>query len=255
MGIEQPFDIIFGIHSVAAALKNPLRVIDKVVATDEGVLELQKKHNIQVRKLEVKLELVSSHQLQEMGKRYCAELDVEFHRVPSGIFLKTAPLETYELQSILKKPEVKLLALDQITDVHNGAAILRTASFYGIDAVLIPSSKSFGLTPSFYRIASGATEFIQLIRVNSLSRAVNQLNEAGIETIGLSEHSEDALEPSELRNKKRICLLLGAEEVGLSHAVSRLVQKKLSLRSQGGIKSLNVSAASAIAMEKCFGVS
>lgn len=255
MGVEQTFDIIFGLHSVAAALKNPLRRIEKVVATDEGLLELQKKHNIQVRKLDVKLELVSSHQLQEQGKKYCAQLNVEFHRVPSGIFLKTAPIETYDLQSILKKPEVRLLALDQITDVHNGAAILRTASFYGIDAVLIPSAKSFGLTPSFYRIASGATEFIQLIRVNSLSRAVAQLNEAGIVTIGLSEHSEENLNPSEIRDYKRVCLLLGAEEVGLSHAVSRLVQKNLSLRSQGGIKSLNVSAASAIAMEKCFGIS
>ncbi|MFA5582723.1 MAG: RNA methyltransferase [Bacteriovoracaceae bacterium] len=255
MGIEQTFDIIFGLHSIAAALKNPLRQHEKLVATDEGLIELQKKHNIQAKKLEIKLEIVSSHQLQELGKRYCAELDVEFHRVPSGMFLKTSPLETYDLQSIIKKPEVKLLALDQITDVHNGAAILRTASFYGIDAVLIPSSKSFGLTPSFYRIASGATEFIQLIRVNSLSRAVSQLNDAGIETIGLSEHSESSLAEEELRNKKRICLLLGAEETGLSHAVSRLVQKNMSLTSQGGIKSLNVSAASAIAMEKCFGVS
>ncbi|HLT22185.1 MAG TPA: RNA methyltransferase [Bacteriovoracaceae bacterium] len=255
MGIEQTFDIIFGLHSIAAALKNPLRQHEKLVATDEGLIELQKKHNIQAKKIEIRLEIVSSHQLQELGKRYCAELDVEFHRVPSGMFLKTSPLETYDLQSIIKKPEVKLLALDQITDVHNGAAILRTASFYGIDAVLIPSSKSFGLTPSFYRIASGATEFIQLIRVNSLSRAVSQLNDAGIETIGLSEHSESSLAQEELRSKKRICLLLGAEETGLSHAVSRLVQKNMSLTSQGGIKSLNVSAASAIAMEKCFGVS
>jgi 23S rRNA (guanosine2251-2'-O)-methyltransferase len=254
MGVEQTFDIIFGLHSIAAALKNPLRVHEKIVATDEGLIELQRKHNIQARKLEIKLEIVSSNQLQEMGKRYCADLDVEFNRVPSGIFLKTSPLETYEIQSILKKPDVRLLALDQITDVHNGAAILRTASFYGVDAIIIPSSKSFGFTPTFYRIASGATEFVQLIRVNSLSRAVGQLNDAGITTIGLSEHSENSLNSEQLRSEKRMCLLLGAEETGLSNAVSRLVQKSLSLPSQGGIKSLNVSAASAIAMEKCFGL-
>jgi 23S rRNA (guanosine2251-2'-O)-methyltransferase len=54
--------------------------------------------------------------------------------------------------------------------------------------------------------------------------------------------------------KNKICLLLGAEETGLSHAVARLVQKNLSLTSQGSIKSLNVSSAAAIAMEKCFGI-
>lgn len=253
MGVE--FDLIFGLHSIAAALKNNRRVHEKIVATDEGLKELQRKHQINPKSLNVPVELVSSHQLQEVGKRFCAMLDVEFNRVPSQILLKTSPLETYSLQQFLGAPELKLLALDQISDVHNGAAILRTASFYGINGVLIPSAKSFGLTPSFYRIASGATEFVNLIRVPSLSRAVTQLNEAGFLTVGLSEHSSENLSTGDLRLQKKICLLLGAEETGLSNAVSRVVQKNLSLTSQGEIKSLNVASAAAIAMEKCFGLS
>jgi 23S rRNA (guanosine2251-2'-O)-methyltransferase len=253
MALARDFDLIFGLHSIAAALTNPRRVHQKLVATEEGLSELQKKHRLNPRQLNVPLELVSSHQLQEKGKRLCAELDVEFHRVPSQIYLQTSVLETYQLQDYLKAPELRLLALDQITDVHNGAAILRTAAFFGVTAVLIPSGKSFGLTPSFYRIASGATEHISLIRVSSLSRAVGQLNEAGILTVGLSEHSPESLTTSELRAQKRICLLLGAEETGLSHAVMRLVQKTMALPAQGEIKSLNVAAAAAISMEKCFG--
>jgi 23S rRNA (guanosine2251-2'-O)-methyltransferase len=123
-----------------------------------------------------------------------------------------------------------------------------------VTGVLIPSSKSFGLTPSFYRIASGATEYVNLIRVNSLSRAVGQLNDAGFLTVGLSEHSSENLTQADLRAQDKICLLLGAEETGLSHAVARLVQKNMSLPSQGEIKSLNVASAAAIAMEKCFGI-
>ncbi len=247
------FELIFGMHSIAAALTNPRRVHAKLYATDEGLVELQRKHQINPKNLKVPLQVLSSHALQEEGKKLCSYMDVEFSRVPSGLFLETSPLETYGLQDFLKAPKGRFLALDQITDVHNGAAILRTACFYGVDGVLIPSAKSFGLTPSFYRIASGATEYVNLIRVNSLSRAVGQLNEAGFVTVGLSEHSTDNLTPEGLRSKNKICLLLGAEETGLSHAVSRLVQKNLSLPSQGEIKSLNVSSAAAIAMEKCFG--
>jgi 23S rRNA (guanosine2251-2'-O)-methyltransferase len=180
-------------------------------------------------------------------------MNVEFFRVPGQIFLETSILETYEIQDFLKAPEMRLLALDQITDVHNGAAILRTACFYGIGGILIPSAKSFGLTPSFYRIASGATEYVNLIRVNSLSRAVSQLNDSGFLTVGLSEHSSDNLNEIDLRSQKKICLLLGAEETGLSNAVARLVQKNMSLPSQGEIKSLNVASAAAISMEKVFG--
>jgi 23S rRNA (guanosine2251-2'-O)-methyltransferase len=252
MSVE--FDLIFGLHSIAAALQNTGRVHQKLVATDEGLKELQRKHQLNPKSLNVAVELVSSHQLQENGKKLCAELDVEFFRVPSQIYLKTSPLETYGLQDFLKAPSMRLLALDQISDVHNGAAILRSACFYGIQGVLVPSAKSFGLTPSFYRIASGATEYVNLIRVNSLSRAVDQLNEAGFTTVGLSEHSTEKLQTQDLKSIKKICLLLGAEETGLSHAVSRLVQKNLSLPSQGPIKSLNVASAAAIAMEKCFGL-
>jgi 23S rRNA (guanosine2251-2'-O)-methyltransferase len=252
MGVD--FDLIFGLHSIAAALTNPRRTDHKIVATDEGLVELQKKHRLNPKAMGVKVEILSSHQLQESAKKLCQYLDVEFFRVPSQIYLQTAPLETYTIQEFLKAPEQRLLALDQITDVHNGAAILRTAAFYGVHGVLIPSEKSFGLTPSFYRIASGATESLNLIRVSSLSRAVTSLNEAGYLTIGLSEHSSENLSPSSLKTEKKICLLLGAEETGLSHAVARLVKMNLSLPSQGAIKSLNVSNAAAIAMEKCFGL-
>ena len=248
------FDLIFGLHSIAAALKNPRRSHIKLVATDEGLQELQKKHKIIPKNYNVKTDILSSHALQEQAKKLCMHMDLEFYRVPSGIYLQTSPLQTYTVQEYLTNPNAKLLALDQITDVHNGAAILRSACFYGMDAVLIPSEKSFGLTPSFYRIASGAVEYVNLIRVNSLSKAVGQLNEAGYLTVGLSEHSSENLTQDELRAQKKICLLLGAEETGLSNAVARLVQKNMSLPSQGEIKSLNVSSAAAIAMEKCFGI-
>jgi 23S rRNA (guanosine2251-2'-O)-methyltransferase len=252
MAVE--FDLIFGLHSIAAALLNQARTHYKLVATDEGLSELQRKHRINPKSLNVKIEILSSHALQEQAKKLCSHINLDFTRVPSGIYLQTSPIQTFSIQEFLNRPSARLLALDQITDVHNGAAILRTACFYGIQGVLVPSEKSFGLTPSFYRIASGAVEHVNLIRVNSLSRAVGQLNEAGYLTVGLSEHSSENLETSELRAQKKICLLLGAEETGLSNAVSRLVQKNLSLPSQGQIKSLNVSSAASIAMEKCFGI-
>jgi 23S rRNA (guanosine2251-2'-O)-methyltransferase len=249
--MELEFDIIFGLHSIAEALRNPSRVHDKLFCTDEGLNELVRKHKINPKQFEVKIEILSSHLLQENGKKYCHQLGLEFTRVPSQIFLKTSALETHSLKEFLQKPKLKILALDQITDVHNGAAILRTASFYGVDIVIIPGSKSFGFTPSFYRISSGAVEHLHMVRVSSLSKAVSQMKDAGINIIGLSEHAETELIKQKLPEK--MCLILGAEETGLSHAVERLVDQKMALKAIGSIKSLNVSAAAAIAMEKCFG--
>ena len=92
------FELIFGLHSIAAALKNPMRTHQRIVATDEGLAELQRKHNINPRNLGIKIEIFSSHSVQEEAKMLCAEMDVEFFRVPGGIFLQTSPLQTYTIQ-------------------------------------------------------------------------------------------------------------------------------------------------------------
>ena len=71
--------------------------------------------------------------------------------------------------------------------------------------------------------------------------------------LALSEHADGDLSKKEIKNyPKGLCLILGKEDVGISNAVLRLVDYKISLDSMGGIKSLNVAAAAAITMEKCF---
>lgn len=80
------FELVFGLHSIAAALQNPRRTHVRLVATDEGLIELQKKHQINARKMNVKIEMLSSHALQEEAKKLCSWMDVEFHRVPGQIF-------------------------------------------------------------------------------------------------------------------------------------------------------------------------
>lgn len=251
-------DLIVGIHSIGAALLNKNRTPKKIYFTEEGKKELLKRTDVTNETLSsISCEMLSSHGLQEKGKELYKELDLEFQRIPSQIFLIAEPLEVYDnnwlYEEIAKKDDLKILCLDQVSDVHNGAAILRTASFYGIDIVVLPGKKSFGFTPSFFRIASGATEFLKLVQVNNLGKVISKLQSGGITCIGLTEHAENPITESIINDSKLgLCLVLGKEETGISHAVLRLIKHHLSLESQGEIKSLNVSVASAIAMEKCF---
>lgn len=250
------FDLIVGIHSIAAAIQNSEREIIKLVLSDEGEEELLKRSNLNKAALsKINVERVSGHKLQELAKEYYKQLELEYHRVPSQVFLiasKLKILETTELYSLAKKESIKLLCLDQISDVNNAAAIIRTAAFYAVDAVILPGKKSFGLTPSFFRIASGATEYIKLINASNLTKVISKLNELGVITIGLSEHANKSLSNEVLDNSKKVCLVLGKEDTGISNAVMRQVTYELSLTPKGEIKSLNVSAAAAISMEKCF---
>ena len=249
-------DLIVGIHSIAEALKNPERAIFEIVATEEGLEELKKRGGLGRNEIPMeKVRLLEGHALQEEAKKYYRDLEMEFQRVPSQIFILVSPVTIYEPTWIYDQLEsripLKILALDQVTDAHNGAAIMRTAAFYGVDAVLISAKGNFGLGPNFARIASGATEYVKIVRCSTLPKAITKLKDLGAICIGLSEHASGVLEKPD--NTKSICLVLGAEDIGMSHAVSRVVETTIAFQPLGKIKSLNVSVAAAIAMEKIFG--
>ena len=248
-------DIIIGIHSIAEALKNPARNITRIVTTEEGIKELQSRGGMnfaQIQNFEVKK--VSPHQLQEMAKKIYAELGFNFNRVPSGIYLECERLSDYDsawLYDKVASGEVqRILCLDKVTDVHNGAAILRTAAFYGVDAVIIASRGNFGSGPSFSRIASGACEYVNIVRCSSLPKLILKLMKMGVSCIGFSEHA--TVEAKEVEKRLPMALIMGAEDVGLSNAVERVIEKRVAFKPLGEIKSLNVSVAAAVAMEMMF---
>ena len=147
------FDLIIGVHSIAAAIKNPHRTMDVLFLTDDGKEDLLKRGGIthaELQRLEVTL--VSGHKLQEEAKRFFKQLNLEYQRIPSGMFLIARSLPNHDTnwlyQRVENKDGLKILCLDQLSDVHNGAAILRTASFYGVDVVVLPGKNTFGFTPS-----------------------------------------------------------------------------------------------------------
>jgi 23S rRNA (guanosine2251-2'-O)-methyltransferase len=249
-------DMIIGIHSIAEAMRNPERDIFEIVATDEGFEDLKKRGGLKNSEIPMgKVRIVEGHDLQEEAKRIYRDLELDFQRVPSQVFMLVSPINIYEPTWIYNQLEsripIKILALDQITDAHNGAAIMRTAAFYGVDVILISAKGNFGLGPGFSRIASGATEHVKIVRCSALPKTITKIKELGATCIGLSEHASGTLE--KIDSTKPICLVLGAEDVGMSHAVSRVVETTIAFKPAGKIKSLNVSVAAAIAMEKIFG--
>jgi len=248
-------ELIVGAHSIAAALLNPRRTTVDLVASEDGWDDFLKRSRVDQRLLKVKPKFMAPHAVQEIARELYMDRKLEYQRVPGSIFLVTTPLETHEpswlRDNLPKRDKIRILALDSISDVNNGAAILRTACFFGVDVVILPQENSFGFTPSFYRIASGATEHLTIVRSSHLTRTLTILKEEDVQVWGLSEHSPQPLTDQDLASPK-ICLVLGSEDEGLSNSVMRNVSKTLSLTSQGAIKSLNVSTAATLALQLCF---
>ncbi|AYF45912.1 MULTISPECIES: TrmH family RNA methyltransferase [Halobacteriovorax] len=247
-------DLIVGVHSIVHAIRNPKRTTVELIACEEGLEKLNKMGGLKKHELDgLNIKLVSSHKVQELAKELYAKEDFQYSRVPSGVLLVSSAKSISETKPLFDAidagEEVKILCLDGVTDVHNAGAIMRTAAFYNVSHIVFAVKNNFNIGPSMARIASGALEYIEIVKCNSLPKFLSALIKRGVTPVGLTEHTDDN-EIGEIAGIK--CLVLGAEDRGLSHASVRLLEKKIRLEPIGKIESLNVSVAAAIAMEKVF---
>jgi 23S rRNA (guanosine2251-2'-O)-methyltransferase len=144
------------------------------------------------------------------------------------------------------EPAGLVLVLDQITDPHNVGAILRTAAAFGVRAVVITARHSPEATGVLAKAASGALEYVPIVTVQNLARALATLRERGYCLVGLDSTGERDLREASLRAP--LALVLGAEGKGLRQLTRASCDEVARLELPGRMKTLNVSNAAALAL-------
>ncbi|MEX2517574.1 MAG: 23S rRNA (guanosine(2251)-2'-O)-methyltransferase RlmB [Gammaproteobacteria bacterium] len=139
-----------------------------------------------------------------------------------------------------------LLVLDGVQDPHNLGACMRAAAAAGADAVIIPKDRAVGLTATARKAASGAAEYIPLVRVTNLARALAQLQEAGVWLVGCSGDTGTDLYDIDMRGP--IALVLGAEGHGLRRLTRESCDYLARIPMSGLVESLNVSVAAGVCL-------
>jgi 23S rRNA (guanosine2251-2'-O)-methyltransferase len=140
------------------------------------------------------------------------------------------------------KPEQQwLVVLDGVTDPHNLGAIMRSVDGAGGAAVIAPRDKSAPLTEVAARVSSGASDHLPYLQVTNLSRAIDTLQDAGYQVIGLAGEAQQSIYKADL--KGRVALVLGAEGEGMRRLTRERCDVLVSLPMLGSVESLNVSVA------------
>jgi 23S rRNA (guanosine2251-2'-O)-methyltransferase len=140
-----------------------------------------------------------------------------------------------------------VIALDQISDPQNLGAVLRSAAFFGADAVLLLKNRSAELTPKVARIAVGGAEFVDVFRVINLARSLDTLRGYGYWVYGLDERGEQSLRETEF--DRQSVLVVGAEGQGLRQRTRTKCDALVRIPGgRVGVESLNAAVATAIAL-------
>jgi 23S rRNA (guanosine2251-2'-O)-methyltransferase len=223
--------VLYGWHSVAAALANPARKVHRLLVTANGARRLTDEGLT----LPAATELVRPEIIADrLGP----------DAVHQGFLLEADPLPAGELSELA--PEGIILVLDQITDPHNVGAILRSAAAFAVSAIVTTSRHSPEATGVLAKAASGALEYVPMVVVPNLARALETLKQKNVFVVGLDSTGDVALETAGLRAP--VALVVGAEGKGLRHLTRETCDIVARLALPGRLKSLNVSNATVLAL-------
>jgi 23S rRNA (guanosine2251-2'-O)-methyltransferase len=228
---EARVSLIYGFHSVAAALKAPRRELIRLYATPAAADRL----GAEIAARGVETRIMSPEEISARAPR---------DAVHQGVLLEARPLAPIDVSEL---PANGLaLVLDQITDPHNVGAILRTAAAFAVDALVTTERHSADFAGALAKSASGGLEHVPICSVPNLARALEEMGDTGYWRIGLDSEAEVKLADETLT--RPLALVLGAEDRGLRRLTRERCDRMARLDLPGPIKSLNVSNACAIAL-------
>ena len=222
---------LYGLHTVRAALDNPLREKRNLLVTPNALARLGEDGTV------VKMRYTETTP-KELDRLLGADA------VHQGVALEVEPVSRFGLAD-LHEPRLVVI-LDQLTDPHNVGAILRTACAFGADAVITTARHSPRETGVMAKAASGALDLVPMIEVRNLGDAIEKLKERGLTVIGFDSEAPAPVRPR--TDDTPIAIVLGAEGKGLRQRTRELCDEMVRLDMPGKIKSLNVSNAAAIAL-------
>ncbi len=143
----------------------------------------------------------------------------------------------------------RVVVLEEIVDHTNVGAMFRAAAGLGADAVLVGPRCADPLYRRSVRVSMGTVFQVPWTRLPDWPAAGELLHSTGLHVVALAL-TEDAvpLDDFAADPPARIALMLGAEGDGLSARALAAADTVVTIPMAGGVDSLNVAAASAVAL-------
>lgn len=163
-----------------------------------------------------------------------------------GAVAQISPIHFYDLEKLiedaLSKPTKPLfLLLDQLSDVRNFGAIIRTAECTGVTGIIIQKNGSAPVNAETIKTSAGAAFKIPICKVDHIKDALFLLQASDIKIVAATEKTEDSI--YDINLNQPIAIVMGSEDRGVNPSVLKLVDYKAKLPMLGEIASLNVSVA------------
>ena len=143
----------------------------------------------------------------------------------------------------------RVVVLEGIVDHTNVGAIFRSAAGIGADAVVVSPTCADPLYRRSVKVSMGTVFQVPWTRAEEWPGALDTLRSLGFAVAGLAVRDDAvALDQFAASAGERVALVMGTEGDGLTRQALAHVDQAVVIPMHGGVDSLNVAAASAVAM-------
>lgn len=226
--------LIFGIRAVIEAI-NSNKTIDKVFLQKGLKGELFSELETLLRQYSVNASYVPIEKLNRLTKNN--------HQ---GVVAQISPVKFHDLETLVlnvmeagKTP--LFLLLDQLSDVRNFGAIIRTAECTSVNGIIIQKKGGAPVNGDTIKTSAGAVFKIPICKVDHIKDAVFYMQASGIKVIAATEKTDNLL--YDVSFKEPCAIIMGSEDRGINPSILKVVDAKAKLPLLGEIASLNVSVA------------
>ena len=229
--------MIYGKHAVEEALIQG-KPIDKIYIQ----MDLKSQPFSEIR-------LLAGKQYVPVQKVPMVKLNKLTRQKHQGIIAVVSPIPFQNTGKVLlqafDKGEAPLfLILDNITDVRNFGAIVRSAASMGVHGVVIPTKGAAQITPESVKSSAGGLLTVPVCREPDLKRSIRYLKDSGLKILAATEHTDKSIDVIDLTVPTAI--IFGAEGKGITKVLLDMADEAAKIPITGSIGSLNVSVAAGV---------
>ena len=227
--------LIYGIHAVTESLK--ARRVSRLVH-ERGAGPRVDALVARAHELRIPIETLDRRALEKLTRG----------GVHQGVAAELQPLPAYTLEELVQQAEGAplLVVLDGIEDPQNVGAILRSADAAGATGVIRQARHSAPLDGATAKASAGAVNHVRIATVVNISRAIEELKELGVWTVGFDAAAPDAYDTVDFTLPT--AFVFGAEGTGLRRLVRETCERLVAIPMAGQVASLNVSVTAGIGL-------
>ena len=232
--------LIAGKHAVTEALRNPDRKVLRVFLTEDS----KKKLNKDNENLELLKDVNLFYKTHKELDRLCSKDQISHQ----GLIAEIEHLDKKNLKefinSLSDKKEIKLVALEEVTDPRNIGSIIRSATSFNIDGLIVKERIFPSESKLLYKSASGCMEHINIFEVANINTTLKYLKTKNFWVCGFDKNGKKDFTEHDWKGNN--ILLFGSEGYGLKYHTIQNSDFLLKIDISKKVESLNISNSAAI---------